>query len=255
MDADRFDLMTRSLLTPSRRGFSRTLAGLGLVGSLSPLLSMTEAEAKKKGKKNKKKCKKSQKKCGKKCIPKTSCCTSVDCAGQLPCINGACDCGPGRRPCTEGCIHDVLCSAGCIQESFCCEDSECDGTDVCVNGGCICGGFLCEGIEDECCAGDEVCNHSKQRCEPGGCPSVQFCDRTADSYTCSHAENCACTISVNGGPWCVDRDTRDCSLNCTSDAQCGPGRVCISRRTSTPCFSCTNLTDGFCMALGSCPND
>lgn len=60
MDSDRFDLIARSLIAPSRRGFSRVLAGLTLAGGLGVLAGPAEVEAKKgKGKKKnkKKKCK------------------------------------------------------------------------------------------------------------------------------------------------------------------------------------------------------
>jgi predicted outer membrane repeat protein len=57
MDGNRFNHLARSLIAPSRRGFSRALAGLGLAGGLATLPGLTDVAAKKKGKgKNKKKC-------------------------------------------------------------------------------------------------------------------------------------------------------------------------------------------------------
>jgi hypothetical protein len=101
MDADRFDFLARSLVTSSRRGLSRALAGLGLMGGLSSLLALTDAEAKKKGKKKKRKCKKSQKKCGKKCIPEDGCCPA--CSSRETCSFGFCICAPGTIDCGELC--------------------------------------------------------------------------------------------------------------------------------------------------------
>lgn len=75
MDADRFDLLTQSLFTPSRRGFGRALAGLGLAGGLATLPGPVDVEGKKKGKgKKNNKNKNKKKKCrGSKAI-KGKCC-------------------------------------------------------------------------------------------------------------------------------------------------------------------------------------
>jgi hypothetical protein len=247
MDAVRFDRLARSLIAPSRRGFGRALAGLGLAGGVSALLRGTDGEAKKR-KRKKKKCRGETKKCGKRCIPKANCCTSGDCDHDhsFHCIDGVC-----------ACLADGWTSCGdkCIQEGGCCDAADCqsEGLDLCVDNRCQCSGFFCDSAG--CCAAGEVCNNSERRCEPGSCPSVQACDLTEDFYTCGNSGFCTCTTSVNGGPWCVDWETRDCTANCTSDAHCGAGRVCVSRTTSAPCASCSNLANGFCVSFGNCRDD
>jgi hypothetical protein len=59
MDADQFDFLARLLVTSSRRGISRAVAGITLAGGLGLFTSPAEMEGKKKGKgkKKKKKCK------------------------------------------------------------------------------------------------------------------------------------------------------------------------------------------------------
>jgi hypothetical protein len=71
MDADRIDLLARSLMAPSRRAFSRWLAGLTLVGGLGVFAGPADVDGKKKGKGNtrKKKCSKT----GGKAIKGTCC--------------------------------------------------------------------------------------------------------------------------------------------------------------------------------------
>lgn len=100
VDTDRFDLLTRALVPSSRRGVSRALAGLGLMGGLGLRLGGPATEARK-GRKNKRKCKKSQRKCGKTCIPKDGCCPA--CGSRETCSFGFCICAPGTTDCGELC--------------------------------------------------------------------------------------------------------------------------------------------------------
>jgi hypothetical protein len=90
MDADQFDFLARSLTGPTRRRFSRALAGITLAGGLGAIAGPAEVDGKKKdkGKKKKKKCK----------------------AGGKP-IKGKC-CQGSARVCIGGCafasIQDAL---------------------------------------------------------------------------------------------------------------------------------------------------
>jgi hypothetical protein len=152
MDTNRFDFLARSLVTPSRRGLSLALAGIGLMGGLSSLRALTDAEARKKGNKKKKKCKKSQKKCGKTCIPLDDCCPA--CTGGRVCVDDVCEC------------PELECDGTCIPGDGCCP--ACSSREICSFGFCICApgtnpcGELC------CVSGAEVCysSSSGHRCLP-----------------------------------------------------------------------------------------
>jgi hypothetical protein len=115
MDADRFNILTRSLTTRSRRRFSLALAGLGLAGGLGLLGLPGEVAGKKrcKRKRNGKRCKiKDKPKCGsgekpcvKSCIPEAACCTDDDCDSSLGliCVEGDCVCGSRRGLSIQAC--------------------------------------------------------------------------------------------------------------------------------------------------------
>jgi hypothetical protein len=147
MDAQRFDILARSLIaTPSRRGISRALAGLTLGGMLIPLLGTNYGDAKKKRKKNCKKpcgacqsCRKGKCKtqpdeavCGNDgrcrsgvCIARPTCqpSNSYDCYGQADCCSnicvpltgypGVCLTGGDGRPCygDDDCDEGLTCVA------------------------------------------------------------------------------------------------------------------------------------------------
>lgn len=88
MNANRFDLLARSLTSrSSRRGMTRALAGLTLGGMLAPLFGMSSGEARKKRKKNKPKKKRgSQEGClpdGSRCSSTGRKCTADNCL-QVP---------------------------------------------------------------------------------------------------------------------------------------------------------------------------
>lgn len=106
MDTKRFDVLTRSLTTRSRRHFSRALAGLTLAGGVGSMLRQGDAEARKKRNKKKKNCKGATKKCGKRCIPEADCCTDAECNPTdlgLICVEGACICGARRGVSIQAC--------------------------------------------------------------------------------------------------------------------------------------------------------
>jgi hypothetical protein len=260
VDADRFDLLARSLVTSSRRGLSRALAGLGIVGGLSPLLGMTDAEAKKKGKnkKKKKKCK-GKKKCGKKCIPKTSCCSSAECGNGGTCVSGTCNCLSGFKPCDGACVPDDQCcpactgdqecengecvcplgshpcNGECISDQLCCTDEECGGIYTCNDGTCLCPNpddIPCG--EDFCCAtGMQVCEIASggvRTCLAGGCPDTDWCI-DPETYSCEPGCVCTNTVGPMTGTACVDTEAillSDCETLCTSSDDCAPNEVCVA---------------------------
>jgi hypothetical protein len=277
VDADRFDLLARSLVTSSRRGLSRALAGLGIVGGLSPLLAVTDAEAKKKRKKKKKKCKKSQKKCGKKCIPKTSCCTSADCGGGATCQNGACLCPSGQKDCQGACVPEDDCCPACTGGRVCvaetCEcptgQQDCQGTcipndeccpacaagQVCDSGFCVCAADTIDCGEFCCDPADEICHVEDgfiQTCEAGGCPATDWCN-VVDEFKCQ--VGCACTTTA--GPMavnaCVDTDGLSQPANCTpcaTNGDCGAGAVCVPGNDG-PSPNFCGCGNNFCVPLCS----
>jgi hypothetical protein len=171
MDALRFDALVRSLHAGvTRRGFSRSLAALGLTGGLGSLLALSDVGAKKKHKK-KKKCK-GKRKCGKTCIAKTACCTDADCVNTgETCVNSACACPDGQDACGGACIDSCPASrvrdpnnCGCCRPSGLMEH-ECESAelDPCCSGspcGTCCGGesTACPGRElNDACSFDEQC--------------------------------------------------------------------------------------------------
>jgi hypothetical protein len=188
MDADRFDLLTRSLIAPSRRGFSRALAGLGLVGGLDSLLSLADAGAKKRKHQNrKKKCKNGKKKCGKKCILKTQCCSAADCQTGATCEDGTCVCPSERAECDGACVDLASDGANCGACGYACS------TDTCIHGACTCNdGADCP---DECSTcftrveGGKVC---------GFLLIPQFCDTDADCPL-----GTACAVGIDN--FCSDQ--------------------------------------------------
>jgi sugar lactone lactonase YvrE len=103
---ERFDRLTRALITESSR---RTVLGLPLIGlATAPFAAVTDA---KKRKKKKKRCKGGKVRCGKRCVT-----TSTDkahcgkcnnrCESQLTCVGGACKC------------EDAVCLVSLVETEF-----------------------------------------------------------------------------------------------------------------------------------------
>jgi hypothetical protein len=90
MDSDTFDRMARLLAaTPTRRVVSRALAGLALGGAVvSAVVSMEDAEARRKHKHHKKRCDPCQRKKKGKCRGKHP--DGTTCQGDGQCFNGKC---------------------------------------------------------------------------------------------------------------------------------------------------------------------
>jgi hypothetical protein len=167
MDESRIDALSRSFSADSsRRGLTRILAGLSVVGSLS-FFGLSGAEAKrKKGKKSKKKKKRSQR----------PTCTDgrlngsesdIDCGGTCPrCIDGK-RCASGAD-CTSG-----FCTGTCQRCSTSSNDCNADAV-----GPCSCkstpSGNLCVRspiLKDSCAE----CPGGTAHCEPVGLASGSLC--------------------------------------------------------------------------------
>jgi hypothetical protein len=190
-----FDAITRHAAAPiSRRGITHALAGLVLGGAWASLLSIGNAEAKKKGKRKKRRtCKGNKKKCGKKCISKSDCC--VECSGGKTCQDGKCACPSGEYDC----------QGTCIPEGECCTAADCDSGEICVQGQCVTGQGTCQ-------AGQDVCIDITDECGGGDC----YCYTSMSNET-----RCGFKLSLT-----------DC-LACSSDTECAaffpdiPGVFCV----------------------------
>jgi hypothetical protein len=152
MDAHRFNDIVRSLTTggASRRGITRALAALSLTGTLSPLVGLATAYAKKKKRKKKKKVTFNDFGCvnvGSFCTDDGQCCSGI-CQGKKG--------KKGKKDKRRCAAHDVDdCPAGA--------DSCLAGLDLCTNGFCYqtTGGA-------SFCAGGGVCHDCTRDtdCEP-----------------------------------------------------------------------------------------
>ncbi len=146
MTQNRFDVLSRSLQTGSRRGALRAIGALGVARLLDPFVP-TGAAAKKK--------KKTRAKCTGPCPPPTTCpeCPSSQrsCAGQ-----------PNGTPCDQlGVCKGGACVACGAVGGPCC-GTACDPGATCVAGECrTCGGF-----HQPCCG--QICT-DEVPCEDGIC--------------------------------------------------------------------------------------
>ena len=164
MDADRFDILARSLRAPhTRRGVMRVLGGMAL-GPLA-LLGIAQTEAKRKRKKKKK--------------PPPASVVYVpvpagDCPDGYTMCNGVCrdllfdpkhcgrcgrDCGSADAP--DGATPRQCCEGRC-QNPGCCRNSDCPRAgDVCSDGFCVTGAGTCSGSLDSCSAVGRECTDER----------------------------------------------------------------------------------------------
>jgi hypothetical protein len=291
MDADRFDILARSLSTAGsrRRALAAILGGsLGLLG----WYGAEEVDAHNPLRSCKKKSGRAKKKCLKKarahnathtvqapapgCTPScaaTNPCGSDGCNGSCgscsggSCRDGVCACPDGEEPCRDECVE--TCRAGedrdprdctcCLPEFTACDDVT--GFPPCCSG--ICdpdsnspfGGF-CVLIP----AG-EPCDFSAQ-CATGHCSQEGLCT----FRTCQPGDNacvdqglpcgkeCECFPTLDGQTRCGHLGTFAFCTPCTSDADCqdAPHNVADAFCAQIGGFCCgASERPGFCMA--PCP--
>ncbi len=113
MDADRFDMLTRRLTAPTRRGVLRLLIG-GALGTAAGLPGVRRAAA----------CRDYRDPCQ----DSDQCCSGTG----LRCRRGACRCLRSKRYCRR--------TGTCIPKEACCGDADCWGGMACVDGACKCPG-------------------------------------------------------------------------------------------------------------------
>lgn len=241
MDADRFDILTRSLTEPcTRRGLTRLLGGVTFGGPLF-LLGLAEAEAKRKHKKRKKRKKKGDGQRGAApdpgitAPPGPSC--TPDCAGKTcgddgcggscgactggTCEAGQCVCPSGEKVCKGACVDPYNCW---LDELFdpetcrCCKrhNEPCSNIDnQCCSGICRtdpAGGDVCEGWNGgEACTWDGQCRAGS--CQDGTC----FCDGDYCNGVCR-------TVCVSPGT----RDWATCGCCTKNGFSCPSFMPCCS---------------------------
>ena len=191
MDAHRFDILTRSVLTSSRRGTLRLLVGSVLAGLLP--LGTEAAEAKKRGTgKNRKK----RSLGAEACIP-----TGKRCPSPKP--RGRKGKGKGRRPkqlsCEQCCQGHVATGPDGKRHCACQPDTQpCHETRECCSGSCT--GGVCGVPGPTGCA---ACT-STQLCEGGGCQTCDVCPsgcRFTSVHAALDAASAGATIRICPGTY------------------------------------------------------
>lgn len=264
MDPNRFDALSRSLVSLySRRGVGVSLGRAAIGTVLASLLTMSAASAKKKRGKRKKKpqfaqtppppgC---QRQCGGKDCGPDGCGRSCgSCLGGT-CTAGLCACPDGTDLCGGACLmacsgfraRDPMNCGCCSPPSWGCSG---DGS-ICCSGTCtgpsgqeVCGGRL----DGESCAFSAVC--SSGSCRNRVCTSVGACSLTAD-YCTDGTSTCGtggfCLRPRGGGRSVCGVQPNGDQCGCANDAQCakfGPGAFC-ARDTGGSC-SCPSTAQSFC---------
>jgi hypothetical protein len=202
VDANRFDVLARSL----EDGSTRRVALSGALGAgFACLLSRFgagEADAKKR-KRKKKKCKGGKKNCGKTCILKTGCCGGC---GAQRCCGGIC--------------------AGC------CNDTDCENGEACFDGTCVCPAenAVCDGICVDLAADGANCGSCGNTCDTGEC--IHGACTCSGDFDCPG--DCTCSSRKQGAPnGCRGPGT---GAVCDVDTKCPLGSICrLSDTCSIPC--------------------
>ena len=184
----------------------------------------------------------------------TSCTTSADCSGGLPCVNGSClgdghactvaaDC-PTGQPCVNGACRA---SGGGGGGGPCKVQGDCSGGASCVNGACT---TPCTTASQ--CAMGQICTGGA--CGPcaatNQCGGGMACTNGACATTCSTAAQC------KPGELCTNGTCGPCGPN----AMCVGGQVCVGGacgpcQTSDQCpagLACVNGACGFCLSNSQC---
>lgn len=191
MDANRFDVVTRSL----SKILSRRAAWGGVFASgLSTVLAHWRTDGADAKKKKKKKCKGNKQKCGKKCILKTECC-------------GGC----GEQRCCDGICAD------------CCDNADCPTGATCEAGFCVCGigGTNCGDTCADLITDGANCGSCGNACATGSCVNGTCTCLTVDDCP----EGCGCVERAEGGSACAT--TPETQESCDDDEDCPLGAFCI----------------------------
>ena len=185
MDADRFDALTRSLDSYSRRRALGTLSAIA-TGFLAPLLGLPDVQGKKKGgggkgggggdkKKDKNECNYGFKPCGKKgkCCDTRLCCNGVCCKVDQTCSsNKLCtSCPRHSDPCKVFTCDDEGITTG--ERDRCASGETCDSSGRCYkpNSKCPNGFSLCRNNN----TGVSVCCSPGLTCCPNAALAIRFC--------------------------------------------------------------------------------
>ncbi len=204
-----------------------------------------------------------------------ACSANADCpAGQL-CVNGVCQAGcASDADCAAGevCV-DNLCQAACEPE-ICGDglDNDCDGLIdedcglPCASDADCPAGQLCDAATGQCvggCASDADCAIG-ELCVDGLC--VAPCDRDADgdgylAIDCGGTDCDDADPTVHpGAPEdcngldddCDGQVDEGCSVNCSTNADCAAGQVCLAGRCVAACASDADCAAGQVCVDGLC---
>ena len=188
MDAEGFDRLTRSLVSASRRGMLRMLAGLA-TGALGPGLAAAQSTCKP---------------VGRSCTSGSQCCSGLCPAGSCVCKRLGQRCVASRNCCADA-TGGQTCQGGkcCRKPGFgCTGNTECC-SGLCCNGFCCAANQVCEagaGGADEC-ACDVVAGYDP--CGLQCCSVQQMCRNnttccTLNSKACSRHAQCCSGICRDG---------------------------------------------------------
>lgn len=165
------------------------------------------------------------------------------CPAEMPPTGGSCDVS-----------SEVTCSWGmecCCGECFASEECRCDGgtwtcwaTDACFIESCQ--GRACESEYD--CEGGAI---GAIACVDGFCRSEFFCDRYDNEADCNATGVCEYQVPGCASEPQITLDAPGCfpARQCTEDAECPPGSVCLPEVVVEP--ACARSTGGaVCDACG-----
>lgn len=206
MEHERFDVLTRRLVSPgTRRGILTFLAGaLGALplaegsarksGNCQPACALCQTCRKgrcHRTKSGKKRCRRGQ------CTPQAS---GTSCLGTGTCQNGTCICPSGTTRCGDACVNTAIDARNC---GSC--GTRCQLNASCTAGICGCNQGTCGGVDFTCC--------------PPGSADPCFCTLAGDPIfidptTCLGLRGCPQGTTTCVGP--------QCQACCPAGSTCDP---------------------------------